>query len=141
MQLLCDAVPYVPVRVTGSALVAHRYTYVPPHCRTSQYSRTWIPLSVERSLWNDLAYTVFYGVRFAGFKSRANAFLLVEAARSLFVFYCFHYLFFLSIGRHCGAGVFGLIGCKSLSPSFALQTILNNNNMAIVSTIQNGLHG
>ena len=27
--------PYVPVRVTRGALVAHRYTYAPP-CRTSQ---------------------------------------------------------------------------------------------------------
>ena len=27
--------PYVPVRVTRGALVAHRYTYAPPRCRTS----------------------------------------------------------------------------------------------------------
>ena len=26
--------PYVPVRVPRIALVAHRYTYAPPHCRT-----------------------------------------------------------------------------------------------------------
>ena len=44
---------YVPVWVTCGALVTHRYTYAPPRCRTSQYSRTFIPLSV--SLWNDLA--------------------------------------------------------------------------------------
>ena len=31
--------PYLPVRVTRGALVAHRYTYAPPRCRTSQYSR------------------------------------------------------------------------------------------------------
>ena len=51
---LCGAlpVPYVPVRVTGGALIAHRYTFAPPRCRTSQYRRTFIPLSV--SLWNDL---------------------------------------------------------------------------------------
>ena len=24
--------PYVPMRVTRGALVAHRYTYAPPHC-------------------------------------------------------------------------------------------------------------
>ena len=30
--------------------------------------------------------------------------------------------FFLSIGWYCGAGVFGLIGCISLSPSLALLT-------------------
>ena len=28
--------PYVPVRVTRGALVAHRYTYAPTRCRTSQ---------------------------------------------------------------------------------------------------------
>ena len=41
-------VPYVPMRVTHGALVAHRYTYVLPHCGTSQYRRTFIPLSVLR---------------------------------------------------------------------------------------------
>ena len=65
--------PNVPVRVTRGALVTHRYTYAPPRCRTSQYSMTFIPLSV--SLWNDLASLVFDGVGLAGFKSRANAFL------------------------------------------------------------------
>ena len=66
--------PYVPVRVTRRALVAHRYTYAPPRCRTSQYRRTFIPLSV--TFWNDLAIPVFDGVGLAGFKSRAIAFLL-----------------------------------------------------------------
>ena len=67
-------VPHVPVRVTRGALIAHRYTLVPPRCRTSQYSRTFIPLSV--SLWNNLVDLVFDGVGLAGFKSRSNAFLL-----------------------------------------------------------------
>ena len=35
---------------------------------------------------------------------------------------------FLSIGWYCGAGVFGLIGCISLSQSLALLTFFNNNN-------------
>ena len=65
---------YVLVMVTRGALVTHRNTYAPPRCRISQYSRTFIPLSV--SLWNDLANPVFDGVGLAGFKSRANAFLL-----------------------------------------------------------------
>ena len=64
--------PYVAVRVTRGVLVAHRYTYAPPRCRTSQYNRTFILLSV--SLWNDLANSVFDGVALAGFNSRANAF-------------------------------------------------------------------
>ena len=66
--------PYVPVRVTRCALVGHRYTYAPPRCRTSQYSRTFISLSV--SLWNVLANPVSDGVGLVGFKSRANALLL-----------------------------------------------------------------
>ena len=37
-------VPYVAVRVTRGALVAHRYTLVPPCCRMSQHSKTFIPL-------------------------------------------------------------------------------------------------
>ena len=67
-------VPYEPVRVTRGAVIAHRYTYAPPRCRTSQYERTFIPLAV--SLWNDLSDHVFDGVGLASFKSRANAFLL-----------------------------------------------------------------
>ena len=37
--------PHVSVRVTRSAVIAHRYTYAPPRCRTSQSRRTFIPLS------------------------------------------------------------------------------------------------
>ena len=76
MHPLDDALPgaYVPVRGTRGALVAHRYTYTKPFCRISQYRWTFVPLSV--SLWSDLADRVFDGVGLAGFKSRANAFLL-----------------------------------------------------------------
>ena len=35
---------------------------------------------------------------------------------------------YLSIGWYCGAGVFGLIGCISVSPSLALLTFFNNND-------------
>ena len=66
--------PYVLARVTRGALVAHRHSSIPPLCRTSQNRRTFVPLLV--SLWNDLSDPVFDGVRLAGFKSRANAFLL-----------------------------------------------------------------
>ena len=66
--------PYVTVRVARGALVAHRYTYASPRCRTLQYSRTFISCSV--SLWNNLANPVFDGVGLAGFRSRANASLL-----------------------------------------------------------------
>ena len=73
---LNGAIPgsYVSARVTRGALVAHRYTYAPPRCRTLQYSRTFIPFSV--SLCNDLTNHVFDGVGLSGFKSMANASLL-----------------------------------------------------------------
>ena len=35
--------PYVPVLVTRGALVAQRYTYAPPRCRTSQYKGLLFP--------------------------------------------------------------------------------------------------
>ena len=43
MHPICSAlpVPYVPVRVTRAALVAHRYTDAPPRCWT------FIPVSVS----------------------------------------------------------------------------------------------
>ena len=47
--------PYAPVRVTLSAVIVHRYTYAPSRCRTPQYRRTFIILSV--SLWNTLGDT------------------------------------------------------------------------------------
>ena len=73
---ICGAlpVPYVPVRVTRGALIAHRCTFAPSRCRTSQYRRIFILLSV--SLWNDLVDPVFDGVGLAGLKSRSKAFLL-----------------------------------------------------------------
>ena len=52
-----------------------------PPCRTLQYRRSFIPLSV--SLWNDLADPVFDGVGLAGFKSKANPYLLPLSILSL----------------------------------------------------------
>ena len=62
---------YVPALHRG-ALVAHRHSFAPLRCRTFQYSRTFVPLSV--SLWNDPRDPVFDDVGLAGFKSRANGF-------------------------------------------------------------------
>ena len=56
------------------------HSFAPPHCKTSQYRRIFVPLSV--SLRNDLSDPVFDGVGLAGFKSRANAFLLAWSALS-----------------------------------------------------------
>ena len=95
MHPLNDALPgpYVKERVTRGALVAHRYTYAPPSYRTSQYRRTFVPLSV--SLWNGLADPVIDGAGLAGFKSRDNAFILPEAALSL-LYSLQQFLFFSS---------------------------------------------
>ena len=83
--------PYVPVRVTCGVLVTHRYTYGPPRCRTSEYRRTFVPLSV--SLRNDLADTIFDGVGLAGFKNRA---MLYYWPKLLFYYF---YLSLLSVYR------------------------------------------
>ena len=74
MHSLCGAIPlpYVPVRVTRGAVISHWFTYAPPRCTTSQFHRTFIPLSV--SLWNDLSDPVFDGVGLAGFMSRPMPF-------------------------------------------------------------------
>ena len=56
--------PYLPARVTLGALFAHRHSFAPPRCRTCQYRRSFVPLSV--SLWNDLSDPVFDGVGLAG---------------------------------------------------------------------------
>ena len=64
----------MPARVTRGALIAHWHSFAPPSCRTSQYPTSFVPLSV--SLLDDLSDPVFDGVGLAGFKSRANAFLL-----------------------------------------------------------------
>ena len=87
--------PYVPVRVTRSALVAYRYTYAHPRCRISQYRWIFIPLYVSQ--WDDLVGPVLDGVGLASFNSRANDFF-GKAALSLFVFYYFS-LSLLSVYR------------------------------------------
>ena len=62
MHPLCGAlpVPYVPVRVTRGALIAHRYTYEAPAAVPRSTAGLLFPLSV--SLWNDLVDPVFDGV-------------------------------------------------------------------------------
>ena len=64
----------LPAHVNRGTLVAHRQSFMAPHCRTTQYRRTFTPLLV--SLWNNLGDPVFDGVGLVGFKNRANALLL-----------------------------------------------------------------
>ena len=86
-------VPYVPVWDKRGAVIANRYTYAPPRCRTLQYRRTFIPLSV--SLWDDLSDPVFDGVGPAGFKRRANALLLAWQLASFLSPAVFPFSFFI----------------------------------------------
>ena len=121
MPPLYGALPgrYVSERVTLGALVAHRFTYAPPRCRTSQYRRTFIPLSV--SLCNDLGDQLFYGVGLEGFKSRANAFLLASLLASFLPPTIF---LFSSLIRWVGIAGLGLRTDRVL----AVPTFFNNNN-------------
>ena len=108
MHPLCGVLPlpYVPVRVIRGAWIAHRYTYATPRCRKSQYRRTFILLAV--SLWNNLGDLVWdWRVSRAG---PMPFFGLATAC--LFVSYWFPFLFFHSIGWHCGTGlILRTIGC------------------------------
>ena len=79
-------------------------------------------------MWNDLADHVFDGVGLAGFKSRAYVFYWHKLLYAFLTSTIFIFIFFMSIGWYCGAGVLGLIGCRSLSSGLALPTSFNNNN-------------
>ena len=97
---------------TSGVLIVHRYTSVTPCSRTSQYHRTFIPSSV--SPWNDLAHPVFdlYDYRVSRALPRHFDWPKLLAH---FVYSCSPFLFFLTKCWYCGSGLFGLIGCQSLS--------------------------
>ena len=82
--------PYVPLRVTHGALVTYRYTYAPPHCRISQYHRTFILLSV--SLWIAVA-------GLAGFRTRANVFFIGLSCFILTIVFFYFSISLLSVYR------------------------------------------
>ena len=89
MQSFNDAVPgpCVPVRITRGTLVAHWYTNVPPRCKTSQYRKTFVRVSV--SLWNYLADPLFDGVG-RGFHEQGQCFFIgTSCSIAIIVFYYF----------------------------------------------------
>ena len=89
--------PHMALRVTCGALVSPIACLI-HRCRTSQYHRTFISLSM--SLCNDLAVTVFDGVGLAGFKTRANALLYIGL--SCYIPFCLPYyfsIFLISVNR------------------------------------------
>ena len=109
--------PNVTVRVTTGPVMAYWYTYAPPRCKTSQYRRTFISLSVY--VLNDIGDQVFDGVGPPRFQKQGQCIFIGLDACSLFVSYCFP---LHSMGWYCSAWVSGLIGCQSLSPHLALPT-------------------
>ena len=79
--------PYVPARVTRGALVAHRHSFAPSRCRTSQYLRSFVPLSV--SLW-------WCGT--GGFQEQSQCFPVGMICFFFFVSYCFIFFFLPWVG-------------------------------------------
>ena len=111
-----------PLKHPRGALVAHRNSLAHPRCKTSQYRRSFIPLSV--SLWNDLSDPMFDGEGLAGFKSMP---MLSCWHDLLFLFWLLLiYLFIPSMGWLCGVGVSGLIECSHSLPALhsGLQMIV-----------------
>ena len=103
--------PYVPARVARGALVADKHSFAPPRCRTSQYPRTFLPVSV--SLWNDLSdHVMVWDWRV----SRAEP-MLSWWHNLLYLWCLLLYLLLPSIGWLCGVGVFGLIVCSHSVPA------------------------
>ena len=79
--------PYVPVRVALGALVAHRYIYSPPHCRTSHYHRTFIPL---QCLSGTIFLTPLRWCGTIGFQEQGQCFLIgLSCSIPTVVFYYF----------------------------------------------------
>ena len=67
--------PYVPVQVTRSALVAYRYTYAPPSCRTLQYRRNFIPSQCPSAAILLMPYSMVRPVT-GGFQEQGQCFLI-----------------------------------------------------------------
>ena len=116
--------PYVPERVTRGALVAHRHSFAPPRCRTSQHRRSFVPLSV--SLWNGTILVTLLLMVWDWQVSRAEP--MLSSWHDLLFIFCLllFYLFLPSMCWLCGVGVFGLIECSHSLP--ALHSWLQNNN-------------
>ena len=97
----------------------YRYTYATPRSITSQYGRTIIPLSVPCGM----IMLIMYSMVWDWSVSKAGP-MLIYLPKLLYPYlsYIFLFLFFLSIGWYCGAWIFLLIECRSLSLSLALPT-------------------
>ena len=101
--------PYVPARVTRGALVAHRHSFALPHCRTSQYRRTFCAPS--RCPFGTILVTLCL-IAWDWPVSRAEP--MLSCWNDLLFLFCLllFYLLLPSMGWLCGVGVFELIECS-----------------------------
>ena len=116
-------------QVYRGALIAHRHNNAPPRCRTSQDHLTFIHLSVSLNCGTILL--TLYSTVWVWRVSRAGPMLFCwpKLLDHFFPSTVFPSLLFLSIGWYYVAEVFELTRCKLLSPSLALPTSFNNNNI------------
>ena len=123
--------PYVPARVTHGALLAHSHSFTPPRCRTSQYRRTFLLLSV--SLWSDLIVTMCLMV-WDRWVLRAEP--MLSCWLNLLFHFVSHYFsfFFLKSVGCVGWGlqidrVFSLLPCLCTAESFLIILIIIKNDL------------
>ena len=89
------------------------------------------PLFPSRCPSGTILLTPYSMVGTGGFQEQGQCFFIcLSCSIPTIVFYSFSLSLLLSIGWYCGAGVFGQIGCTSLSLRLALPTFFNNNNNA-----------
>ena len=99
------------------------YSHAPPRCRTSQYRKTFIPLSV--SLWNDLADpATSWWWETGGFKDQGRCIFICLSSSIHFRFLLFSLSLLPFYGWYREPGVFGLIGCQSLAPALHCRPLL-----------------
>ena len=106
MDSLYGAVPvmYVPVRVTRGAVIEHRTLIRLLAAETRSIAGLLFPSQYLCGTVLVTPYWIVWDLRV----SRADPMLFIGlTARSLFVSYCFQFLFFHSMGWYCGAGVVG----------------------------------
>ena len=112
--------PYVPPRVTRGALVAHRHSFAPPCCRTSQYPRTFVP---SLCLFGTILVTLCLMV----WDWRVSiSEPMLSCWHELFFCLILFYLLIPSMGWLCRVGVSGLTECSHSLPALhsGLQIII-----------------
>ena len=113
------------------------------HIGTPMYRLALEPRSTARLLlsWTcpsrTILLTPYSMVCDCGFQEQGQCFCNgLSCSIPTIVNYLFPFLFFLSLGWYCGAGVFGLIRCISLSGGLALQTSFSNNNHKTIFAVR-----